>query len=207
MKRFIRLAIIGILGLAGVGFYARASLSACLQTMGLRKASATDQLAAEANANYDSVLFTEWLAGDVLSLTRLPLWSSSDGSTTETMHALADLHEARQDSDALIEEHNREVKHFEAKERVFQQLVERKLNLVEAATGWLELDRSFGRNKVSIVSSIYTGKTLTERYCQRLLRELELTAKQDPHRCGPALERARRELGLIAVAGRLVTAL
>jgi hypothetical protein len=206
MNKFLRLAVIGIAGLAGVSFYARASLCGYLCSMGLRHVSASEEAVAEANAGYESVLLTEWLAGDVFSSSWLPVWSRSEGKTAETMHAYAELHEARQDSDALLDEHKRSLKHLEAKEHVFQELISRKIRLVEAATSWLDLDRSYGGDKVEHIARIYPGKTMTERYCRRLIWELEITAHQDPGRCGSALDQARKDLRLMTESGRLVTA-
>ena len=206
MKRLIRLAIIAVLGVSGTTFYARASLSACLHSMGLGSNGTTDEITGGANSTYDSVLFTEWLAGDVFSLSKLPMWSSSEGNTVETMRAYAELHEARQDSDSLIDESKRSAKHLQAKEHVFEQLVAREIHLLEAATSWLELDQKFGHNKQELIARIYPGKTLTERYCRRLIWELELTAKNERARIEPALNRARAEFRLLTEPTLFLTA-
>jgi hypothetical protein len=207
MKRLIRLLVIGILAVTGAAVYARNSVAESLLALGFGKSLDADQGVPRSDPGYSSILFTDWLAGDVLSLSSLPIWKRSESGTAETMRAYAELHEARQDSEALTEEHRRSVKHFEAKDQVFQQLLDQKIHLVVAARCWFELDNSYDRTKPEIISTIYPGKTPTERYCRRLIRELELTSGREPRRTRAALHRARAELQFLTQPGMILTTL
>jgi hypothetical protein len=194
MKKLSRLAIIGTLGMSAAVYAARSSLVSSLDTGSLQDSVVAENVLTNGFGSYDSVLFTDWLAGDVLCVNHLPVLSQGEGTTAETMRSYADLHEARQDSEVLQDELKRTVRHLEAKAATINRLVDREIHLVDAATSWRELDRSYGHNKIDLINRHYPGDTETERYCNRILWELELEAKRKPHRFGDTLARARREM-------------
>jgi hypothetical protein len=201
MKRLIRLAVIGTIGAAVLIFAARNSLSAALHALNLTDTSKVHGSGTNSETSYESILFTDWLAGDVLCVSTLPVWGNSEGQTADTMRAYAALHDARKDSESLTDAHKRALQHQEAKDEALRRFVDHEIHLTEAANIWHELDRDFGQQKTEIIARLYPGKTDTERYCHRLVRELELSTSHRAERFGPALERARAEVRLLNSPG------
>lgn len=200
MKRLIRLVLIVTIGMVGILFVGRNSLLACLHNLGLADESALKSLTSN-EEGYDPVLLTEWLASDILRVNLLPAWMQKEGVTAETVRAYAELHDVRQDSEALIDEHKRAIKHQEAKDQVIDRLVAREIHLLDAAKLWIVQDRAFGHGKTQIIRQVYPGNTETESYCQRIVRELEQSAQHEAHRLQDALARARADLRVLKVQG------
>ena len=191
MKKLIRLVLISTIGMVGIFFISRNALLAHLHSLGCvdESAMASTMLGAE---GYEPALLTEWLASDVLKVNLLPAWMGTEGAATETMQAYTELHDARQDSEALTDEQKKTNKHREAKEVLIERLVAQEIHLLEAANGWLEQDRTFGQAKTSIINRVYTGRTETERYCRRVLRELELCSRDHPKTYSAAAQSGRK---------------
>ena len=195
MKKLIRLVLISMIGMAGVFFISRNALLAHLRTFGCcdESAGAATMWGAE---SYEPALLTEWLASDVLRVNVLPAaLIGTEGPTGEALQAYAELHDARQDSEALTDEHKKAKRHREAKELLIERLVAREIHLLDAANGWLEQDRTYGHGKTSIINRVYPGRTEIERYCRRVLRELELCARDHPKPYSDALVRRKRNSG------------
>jgi len=199
MKRLIRLVLVVTIGMVGILFLGRNSLLACLHNLGLADESALESM--RSSEDYDPVLLTEWLASDILQVNLLPAWMQKEGATAETVRAYAELHELRQDSEALLDEQNRANKHQEAKDQIIDRLVAREINLLDAAKLWIVQDRAFGHRKTEIIRQVYPGHTETESYCHRIVKELEQSAQHEPHRFQDALARARAELRVLKVQG------
>jgi hypothetical protein len=199
MKRLIRLVLIGTIGMVGILFIGRNSLLACLHKLGFADESALESM--RSSDDYDPVFLTEWLASDILRVNLLPAWMQKEGVTAETVRAYAELHELRQDSEVLVDEQNRANKHQEAKDQIINRLVAREIHLLDAAKLWVAEDRAFGHRKTEIIRQVYPGNTETESYCQRIVRELEQSARLEPRRFQDALTRARAELRVLKVQG------
>jgi hypothetical protein len=204
MKRLIRLVLISALGMVGIIFVSRNSLLARMRSLECTEASAQRSRVSSAE-NYAPVLLTEWLASDVLKINALPAWIGTEGVAAETMQAYAELHDARQDSEALIDEQKKAIKHRQNKELLIQRLVAREIHLLDAANGWFELDRSYGKAKASVMSRVYSGHTEIERYCQRVLRELELCSREHPKPYSAALVRAQAEFRQLQFQGSFLS--
>jgi len=191
MKRHKRLALVGVIGVTGVLFIGSDSLG---EWMGRFGGESVMESILSTEESEEPALFTEWLAGGGVHVNLLPMLAPSEGATGETLRAYADLHAARQDADALKEEGKRLVNHFSTKAGTIERLVKREIQLVDAASAWLAEDRKFGDFKTDFINRIYPGSTEIERYCQRVIRELELTGdrKSQPH--GDAIARAQQEL-------------
>ena len=201
MKRVMRLAILGTLGMAAALFVGRTTLAARLISFSLGNLTESQSASFDEGGGSVSVSFTDWLAGDLLSASYVPSWLQTDGATAQTMQAYAELHEARQDHEALVEERKKVIEHLEAKDQAIENLVDGKSHLIDTASVWLELDRSFGHDKVELINQHYPGNTETERYCHRIIRELELSAKHNPTHVKNALARARSELRVLQAQG------
>jgi len=132
----------------------------------------------------EPALFTEWVAGNALHANLVPMLAPKEGVTGQTVQAYADLHAARQDADALTEESKRMLKHLGVKGNSITRLVNREISLVDAASAWLTEDRKYGHVKTDLINHLYSGSTEIERYCQRVIKELEMTAlaKTEPYR-------------------------
>jgi hypothetical protein len=117
------------------------------------------------------------LAGGVLPANLLSMVAPKEGVTGETVRAYSELHAARQDADALTEESKRSLKHLTTKAKTIHRLVNRDIRLVDAASAWLTEDRKYGHFKTDLINHTYPGSTEIERYCQRVIRELEMNAQ------------------------------
>lgn len=190
MKRLTRLILISVIGVAGA-FIVRDYLGDGMRGFGGESAMESILSAEESEK---PVLFTEWLAGDVLHVNLLPMLAPGEGATGATVRAYADLHAARQDADALVGESKRSLKHLTTKAGTIERLVKREIHLVDAASAWLAEDRKFGHFKTDLINQIYPGSTEIERYCQRVIKELEIVGgiKAGPYPA--AIVRAKQEL-------------
>ena len=197
MKKLIRLVLIGAIGTIGIFFIGRNSLSARWQFLGLGDESALGSSEDE----YQPVFLTEWLAGDVLRTSLAPVLVQTEGTAAETMRAYADLHDARRDSEALVEEHKRADKHQKTKNLAIDRLVAREIRLLDVATTWLEADRAYGHGKTDIINRVYPGNTELDKYCHRVIRELELFADRQPQRYWDAFAGAREEMRVLKAQG------
>jgi hypothetical protein len=205
MKKLMRLVLISTVGMVGIFFMSRNALLAHLRGLGCVNGSAMGATMPGAES-YEPALLAEWLASDVLKVNLLPAaLMGTEGPTTETMRAYAQLHDARQDSEALADEQKKLYMHRKTKELLIERLVAREIHLLDAANGWLEQDRAYGQAKTSIINRVYPGRTEIERYCRRVLRELELCARDHPKSHSDALARARAELGELQIHGSFLS--
>jgi hypothetical protein len=204
VKRLIRLVLISTIGMVGIFFMSRNALLAHLRSFACCNESSLEatELSAE---GYEPVLLTEWLAGDVFRVNLLPALTGAQGATGETVQAYTELHEARQDSEALTEEQNRANRHQKAKELFLERMVAGEIHLLDAANGWLEQDRTYGKAKTSIINRVYPGRTEIERYCHRVIRELELCALDHPKSYTAVLAKARVELRALEIQGSFIS--
>ena len=204
MKKLIRLVLISTIGMVGIFFMSRNALLAHLHSFGCDDESGMAGTISGAEG-YEPALLTEWLASDVLKVNLLPAWVGTEGATGNTMQAYAELHEARQDSEALTDEQTKVNKHREAKELLIERLVAREIHLLDAASGWLEQDRAYGQAKTSVISRVYPGRSEIESYCRRVLRELELCVRDRPKSYPDALLRAQAELRELQLQGSFLS--
>ncbi len=189
------------MGITATFIVGRTTLAARLHSFCLGSLPEIQSESADETGGSVSVSFTEWLMGDLLTSTHIPGWLQPDGATTETVQAYAELHEARQDHEALLEARKKMMDHLLAKEQSIKDLVGEKSHLIDVASTWVELDRSFGHDKVELINQHYPGNTEIERYCQRIIRELEMGTKRDPAHFKNTLARARRELRNLQAQG------
>lgn len=200
MKRLIRLTLITLAGVTGVILLGRDCLSERLTWSGPSRGSETESLLST-EESVEPVLFTEWLAGDVLPANLLPMLAPKEGVTGETVRAYAELHAARQDADALTDETKRTLKHMSVKARSIDRLVKREIRLVDAASAWLTEDRKYGHFKTDFINHTYPGSTEIERYCQRVIRELEMSVHAQSQSYRAARTKAQEELQLLKRQG------
>jgi hypothetical protein len=153
----------------------------------------------------EPVELSEWLASDVTRVSLSPTWKKKEGKTAEIMRAYADLHEARQQSAALNEASKKATKHLETKDLTIRHLAAREIHLIDAAREWQEEDRSYDLCNLEMLRRHYPGNTDIERYCHRIVWELEVLESENPQLYGAALTKAREELRDLKTCGASFT--
>jgi hypothetical protein len=204
MKRHLRLALITLIGLSGIFVVGRDCLGHRLSWPGSDGESIAESILST-EESVEPVLFTEWLAGDALPANLLPMLAPKEGVTGETMRAYAELHAARQDADVLTEESKRSLNHLLTKAQTITRLVNREIGLVDAASAWLAEDRKYGHFKTNLINHLYPGSTEIDRYCQRVIKELEMSAESHTKRYRDAHSRALEEVRELKRLGGYVT--
>ncbi len=204
MKRLIPLFVMGTAGMVGAFFPGQDTLVEQAPGQGLSDATSHEAMIPTEESD-EPVQISEWLASDVTRVSLSPTWKKKEGKTAEIMRAYADLHEARQQSAALNEASKKANKHLETKELTIRHLVAGDIHLLDAAREWQEEDRSYGLCNLEMLRRHYPGNTDIERYCHRIIWELEVLEPDNPQLFRAARTKAREELRVLKMQGSLLS--
>ncbi len=197
MKRLIPLFVMGAVGT--IGALLSGQDAPAEQTSGRTGDPSAQETMIVPEESYEPVQLTEWLATDVTRVSLSPVWKQKEGRTAEMMRAYAELHEARRQSTELTDANKRANQHLEAKELTIRHLVGGEIHLVDAAREWIKEDHSYGLLNLEMIKRLYPGDTEIERYCHRIIRELEILDRENPALNRDALARARGELSILKI--------
>jgi hypothetical protein len=189
MKTRLRLTIFGLVGLMTLFLFARFGLTARLMGAG----SSLEQ-AAQERIGEEPVFFSEWLFGDLCNISAMPLVLESIGGNSETFSAYVDLHSAHEKTKELWEEEKMIKEHLAAKSETLERFCAGKISLIAAAEEFIAADQRYGHGRVEHILAAYAGRTQLEKYCNRVVLEVENSSPLEPKAHRDILTRAQADL-------------
>src|SRR5260370_5138089 len=134
------------------------------------------------------------LGGSRLALA-LPAWLGPMGSElTRLPEFRAHLQEELELGRRLSEHSARLLARAQAKQQILQDLIARRLTLIETATRFQELDKTLRAVQQECISSAWPASSELERYCQQIIRAVECELSEQPCEAATALGRLKAEL-------------
>ncbi len=93
-----------------------------------------------------------------------------------------------------------------AKQRILRDLIDKRLTLIEAATGYRDLDSGLEGDQPGRLRGAWSGRSLIERYCQQLIQTSEWELLEQPRRAAAVVARLKSELKEAEEAGAFYSA-
>ena len=146
------------------------------------------------------------LAGCILELAH-PGWV---GELSTDLRALpnirSDLHEELELGGELEIQISALTSRAQAKQRILRDLLDNRLTLVEAATGYCELDNNLLGDQPDRLLGTWPGRSLIERYCHQLIQTSEWELLEQPRRAAAVVARLKSEFQEAEEAGDFCSA-
>jgi hypothetical protein len=134
----------------------------------------------EPPTDLEAVLFSAWFLDRAVDLDVAPLWASALGVDADNLVAYRDLKRQRERGEELQKDEAPLRESLESKKQILGRLVDGQVELLEAAKQFRSCDQHIDQRRAALIGIQFPGRTELERYCGRVLNEVEFMVECAP---------------------------